>query len=70
MSEKLKPCPFCGGKATMEKHEYGVIELGCDNVGCIVLPSAKHLSEEAAAKAWNRRHQDQDTSSEFERMMK
>ena len=55
MIDKLLPCPFCGGPASIEHKEHGVIELGCDNIGCAVLPSATQLSLEAAAKNWNHR---------------
>ena len=36
MSEKLKPCPFCGGKADVERmgtHRASMI-ISCTNCGC------------------------------------
>lgn len=55
MTIELLPCPFCGGSASIEYKVHGVVELGCDNVGCGVLPSATQLSVEAAVTNWNRR---------------
>ena len=61
MSEELKPCPFCGGKAKVEI--LGVWENGdtgynvnCRNKGCPVMPDTKcFLSAEKAIAAWNTR---------------
>ena len=53
---KLKPCPFCGGKAGFAtwileggKKEYSVMCDGCD---ADVYPCE---TKEAAAEKWNRR---------------
>ena len=58
MSE-LKPCPFCGGKATRQvntlSHGGVTYETGCDNVGCLVLPSAMQLGKSYADNNWNTR---------------
>ena len=88
MSEKLKPCPFCGGGNTeiverplsnqprMDGKPSAIISVEvrhwCEPFKGLV---ANHLTfrgrdMEAAIEAWNRRHQEQKTSSEFERMMK
>lgn len=54
---KLKPCPFCGGKAHIQKliaQQPYFVE--CDNEFCIAGNSnASFKTEEEAAKAWNRR---------------
>lgn len=62
MSE-LKPCPFCGGEAVVEKHSwyeektkaftdhsYGIKCLGCFTEGFQF-----YKTEEKAIEAWNRR---------------
>lgn len=51
--DRFLPCRFCGGAASIEQNKHGVIELGCDNIGCGVMPSATHLSVEDAADNWN-----------------
>ena len=65
MSEKLKPCPFCGGIASIVFHsKYAVAE--CKNFECaattrkiFVKPDAEHEEMESAelklAEIWNRR---------------
>ena len=54
MTDKLKPCPFCGGEAyvwlNLETDNYDVecLECGCDfqqHYGCV----------DEAIEAWNRR---------------
>lgn len=58
MSDELKPCPFCGGKAGLlpdSEHSTAMIVThyseGCpaDEIWCW------HISEEEAVKAWNTR---------------
>lgn len=55
-SETLKPCPFCGGKATrttMRKFKY----VSCENSDCSMVVEAGALfsREEEAIAAWNTR---------------
>ena len=47
----LKPCPFCGGEASMRYvcGEYFVLCKSCSGSGTIV------NAEKKAAEAWNRR---------------
>lgn len=81
MSEKLKPCPFCGsvkqmvlGPTCQRNDEYDpntrafpIIRCG----GCFTdVPGTDwDNSGNSAIEAWNRRHQEQDQSSEFERLL-
>lgn len=48
---ELKPCPFCGGEATMQSGQYAHY-VGCEN--CDAWTHISGTSEKAAA-AWNRR---------------
>lgn len=60
--EKLKPCPFCGGKAAMwdsgSMHPgyktYRVCCLKCH----VAQADQMHYSQREAADAWNRRADD------------
>lgn len=83
MSEKLKPCPFCGGEPEMEptgKHKTG--RRGVYGYGMRIKCTSCHVQREQAVIThslewlqekmtdhWNRRHQEQDSPSEFERCM-
>lgn len=56
----LKPCPFCGGKASIFKCEQpgGSItyEVDCENSDCEVSAcTAMHDTPEEAAAVWNKR---------------
>ena len=57
--EKLKPCPFCGGKAITERWASGGIMymVKCSNPDCAVpaegYPSGRNLI--AVREQWNRR---------------
>ena len=59
----LKPCPFCGGKAQIDKipkwdwesREYDY-QIRCQESGCIATSlNYFYDTEEAAIEAWNRR---------------
>jgi hypothetical protein len=56
---KLKPCPFCGGKAITERWASGGIMymVKCSNPDCTVpaegYPSGRNLT--AVREQWNRR---------------
>jgi hypothetical protein len=54
MSEKLKPCPFCGGKVSINYEETYYIE--CHNCMTQVKPSGKRHSEAVCRAHWNGRH--------------
>ena len=54
---KLKPCPFCGGKARVQGHEF--IGYG-DTFGVVCLNCGAetrqfYVTENEAIEAWNRR---------------
>lgn len=66
MSENLKPCPWCGSSDT---------EISANVVECMDCGASGPRQEmpeilcdrNIAIEAWNRRHQEQETSSTFER---
>jgi len=56
---KLKPCPFCGGEAALEK-KHGTTSrvtfaVGCLDESCIGFPSITFQLRSDAVAAWNRR---------------
>ena len=61
---ELKPCPFCGGKATGLMERRGVVLLftaGCQNKECDVRPETRlFMTMEKALDTWNHREGDQD----------
>ncbi len=61
MSEQLKPCPFCGGEASVERCEvpgdYMVVCLDC-LVGA--MHSEQEASPEVVSALWNKRTPDPD----------
>ena len=52
--EELKPCPFCGGEASIRLYYNGRYGVQCDVCG--VRGVVKDCKEEAI-KAWNARHE-------------
>ena len=68
MSEKLANCPFCGGEPKL----FGSTRIRVAYVQCSQCESESGTrdDEAEAIEAWNRRHQDQDTASTFERWVK
>ena len=58
MSEKLKPCPFCGGEAVLDSVDYDAWYVQCiDYDGdCEMRPSTELCeTSEDAVEIWNRR---------------
>lgn len=59
INQGLKPCPFCGGDATI--HDYRTAPAGAWVLihrakNCLLAPKIESFpSEEAAIAAWNRR---------------
>ena len=56
MSNDLKPCPFCGGKANRRIVD-GWERICCTNVSCQTT-GGRHVGEQDAIAAWNRRAPD------------
>jgi phage/plasmid primase-like uncharacterized protein len=69
MSERLKPCPFCGNGAHVRDDDENYRGAGfcvvCDSVDCFAalgegydrdaMPEHRFATEEEAIEAWNRR---------------
>jgi len=69
---KIKPCPFCGGKPRLWERKRGLCKytIGCDNETCFVwIPKDVRLRElhnyatcyrikQDAIDAWNKRRND------------
>ena len=66
MTDELKPCPFCGGKAELrqdiryprpERAPKKAYEVVCTNWDCIIgyCDDRYRLSKKEAIEAWNRR---------------
>ena len=68
MSEiKLKPCPFCGGEASVnrmyrewDKQLYTVVSVGCKSCGCYIDEPYRNnkeleVRESKIIQTWNRR---------------
>ena len=54
MTEKLKPCPFCGGEAEVVKTtKESPWNIGCKNCGCVLF--THYHVQRLAIEAWNRR---------------
>ena len=51
---KLKPCPFCGGKAEILSGFNGKYTVQCGSGGCMA-NIAWCTNKDSAIKAWNRR---------------
>lgn len=56
--KKLKPCPFCGGRAIL-RHDSSGCYVECGNGMCSVMPTTWYFDEEEKViEAWNRRAND------------
>ena len=57
MSKELKPCPFCGEKATISKRYHDAVKQEVYYVYCIKcgMQSGWSETEEKLRKTWNRR---------------
>lgn len=59
MTEKLKPCPFCGGKATLTEYRFAFYQckVECTTFGCGIstMLYKGEKADKEAIKAWNRR---------------
>lgn len=59
MTDKLKPCPFCGGEVKLQSDDYAC-QVICDNDDCLVAPFEDFGDNEEAIKAWNTRAIDKE----------
>ena len=58
-TDKLKPCPFCGGPARLRGPDHGVYEIFCDaDSDCDALPPITGAIKRGVIAAWNRRADD------------
>ena len=57
MADKLKPCPFCGGKAEIERHVCAVYVRckECKSSTAAFTAMIERCALDDAVKAWNRR---------------
>lgn len=57
---KLKPCPFCGGKAAMERHIFNGLTdtYGVKCTLCGAQIRQFYDTQDQAAEQWNRREND------------
>ena len=58
MAEKLKPCPFCGGKARPFSYCDGIKFYGVQCTKCLKANVDRCFTEKEARNAWNRRVND------------
>lgn len=57
MSGELKPCPFCGGEASVDVGDFGGMVCSCEKC----FSQGKECETEAEAiKEWNRRVKDDE----------
>lgn len=56
VTNKLKPCPFCGGEAVV-MDDYDLFRCGCNDQECIawVADMPKYLTRSGAVNDWNTR---------------
>lgn len=56
MPNKLKPCPFCGGEAQLDKNEFGHVNASCKDHKCRGWACClNYNNKKEAVDAWNRR---------------
>ena len=61
----LKPCPFCGGQATVDvcvmPHSPTFYAVECNNINCPVKPATDYCKDKAfIIKKWNERATDKN----------
>lgn len=63
---KIKPCPFCGGKAEIKRYVEFAFEqayVECTDCGArtrMIDPSLKYCANDKAAELWNNREEKPD----------
>lgn len=62
---ELKPCPFCGGKATLDiaRHggsQYDYAEISCKKCGLTIRRNidVEYSAKDEVIKAWNKREKE------------
>lgn len=65
MIEKLKPCPFCGGKARL-KSSHGFNNISCENCGTEYPVSFE--TRKRATAVWNKRSIEDKLHEEIEKL--
>ena len=64
-TNKLKPCPFCGGEAELKDFgkEYSKYKIVCDTDGCVNYAlSVTYLEKRLAIATWNKRAGEQNAN--------
>lgn len=64
MSEKIKPCPFCGKQPYTEPWSSGFYKVICGNEECPAQPRVVGGSELLAVQIWNARKEQLPTKEE------
>ena len=64
MSDELKPCPLCGGKAELVYIDRHYRECFVKCLKCKVEQGHVYRSKQSAITAWNRRKYDEERESE------
>lgn len=65
MTEKLKPCPFCGGKAEFDETREQEHFVFCKDCGGMTVPFD---TQQEAAEAWNFRPFEDEKDAEIARL--
>lgn len=60
MSNELKPCPFCGGRAYLSERMNGGYYVECESINGCLAESGNYDTRGQAIEAWNRRVVDTD----------
>lgn len=70
MDEELKPCPFCGGEACIQRHEFiGYTDtFGVVCLDCCAETRQFFTHKKVAVRAWNRRKSDENWKNSWRKM--
>ena len=66
MTDELKPCPFCRGKAEMLGEDDGMYQVVCPN--CAANIDNYEYEKEVAAEKWNKRKIEDAQAAENKRL--
>lgn len=67
MSDKLKPCPFCGGKAKVYWNVWSYEFVKCETCGAT---TGEFADNKGSIRAWNMRAQPEFTLDELDEIRK